>query len=53
MKCVHHYVLKPGDSAIGQCKHCSHIRTFDSEYKINRTWAKSVLPQAPEENASE
>jgi len=51
MKCVHHYVLKPGNSAVGQCKHCSHNRTFDNEYSNKGTWVNPAAAQAAKENA--
>ena len=50
MKCVHHYVLKPGYSAVGQCKHCSHKRTFDNEYSNNGTRVYPAAAQAAKES---
>ena len=52
MRCVHLYVMKPGASSVGQCKHCDHIRTFDSESKMNQMWAKTAPPQAASANTS-
>jgi len=51
MKCVHHYVLKPGHTAVGQCKYCSEIRTFDNEYSNKGIWVNPATAQAAKENA--
>ena len=47
MKCVHHYVLKSGNTAVGQCKYCSEIRTFDNEFQSKRAWVNPVTKNAP------
>ena len=49
MECVHHYVLKPGYSAVGECKHCSDVRTFDNEYRYNPVWVNPLNKQGSPE----
>ena len=51
MECVHHYVLKSGNTAVGQCKYCSEIRTFDNEYSNHGTWVNPAAAQTAKENA--
>jgi len=53
MNCVHHYVLKPGNTAVGQCKHCSEIRTFDNEYQSKGRWVNPGTKKAPPEVAAQ